>query len=67
MYLYRLSHINLDMALKNLKALIDQEFDTFKNALLSSLNNINYLRYIEAYPKDDIKFIFKETVHASLS
>jgi len=55
------------MALKNLKALIDQEFDTFKNTLLSSLNNINYLRYIEAYPNDDIKFIFKETVHASLS
>jgi hypothetical protein len=36
----------LDMALKNIKAQIDQEFDSFKNTLLSGLNNINYLRYM---------------------
>ena len=29
------------------------------------LNNLNYIRYLEVFPEDDIKFIFREKVNAS--
>lgn len=31
------------------------------------LNNLNYIRYMAAYPQDDIKFVFREKVNASLN
>ncbi len=34
---------------------------------MGGLNNLNFIRYMETYPQDDIKFIFKESTHASIS
>jgi len=34
---------------------------------MGGLNNLNFIRYLEAYPQDDIKFIFKENIHSGLS
>lgn len=63
--LYKLSHIQLDVVLKNLKEKIDKEFEEFRVSLISVLNNLNYVRYHQTYPSDDFKFIFKEKVNAS--
>ena len=36
-------------------------------ALVSSLNHLNFIRYRQAFPTDDIKFIFLEKVNANVS
>ena len=64
--LYKLNHIQLDVALNNLKDKIDREFDEFRVTLISSLNHLNFIRYREAFPNDDFKFIFKEKVNANV-
>lgn len=61
----RLSHIQLDVALKNLKERIDREFDDFRVTLISALNHLNFIRYANTYPSDDFSFVFKEKVNVS--
>jgi hypothetical protein len=34
---------------------------------MSGVNNLNYIRYMETYSQDDIRFLFKETVHSGLT
>ena len=33
---------------------------------MSSLNHLNFIRYHQAYPNDDFRFVFKEKVNASV-
>lgn len=65
MNLYKLNHIQLDVTLRNLKERIDREFEEFRVKLVSSLNHLNFIRYKQAYPNDDFKFVFKEKVNIS--
>lgn len=34
---------------------------------MGGVNHLNFIRYMETYPQDDIKFVFKESVHSGLS
>ena len=34
---------------------------------MGGVNNLNFLRYMETYPQDDIRFVFKESVHSGLT
>jgi hypothetical protein len=57
---YRLSHVELQSTFKKLKEKLIEEIDDFSSKLVGTLNNLNYLRYMKAFPGDNIKFIFME-------
>lgn len=66
-YLYKLSHPELDLTFKRLRDSLLEQLEEFKSRVICSLNNLNYFRYMRSFPQDDIAFVFREKMNASVS
>lgn len=66
-YLYKLSHPELDLTFKRLRETLLEQLEEFRTRVICSLNNLNYFRYMRAFPQDDITFVFREKMNASVS